>query len=97
VFDVIADVGSLANSQLSLVYPNPVNDQFTIHYSLPIAIGITIGAAVDISIYNTLGQKIYMAADCRLLTVDCRLFSNGIYWLEVRSGDKTQRAKFVKE
>jgi len=98
IFDVIAGIQSAVSSGQWAIYPNPVKDQFTIHN-----LQVTRGTAVDVSIYNVLGELVMAVslptADCQLptCTVDCRLFSPGMYWLQINSGGKVMREKFVKE
>jgi len=81
------------------IYPNPAETQFTIHNALPIAIGITMGTALEISIYNALGMQIDLpTVYCLLPTViDVHALPKGMYWIEVRSGEKVFRNKFVKQ
>ena len=90
IFSVLASAQSLVNGHWSL-YPNPVSDKLTIHKSQ-----VTSETAVEISVYNVLGEKIHVAVDCRLWTVDCRLLSPGLYYLEITCSEKTFRSKFVK-
>ncbi|CAN5522314.1 hypothetical protein BH11BAC1_BH11BAC1_08290 [soil metagenome] len=98
IFNVLAEVGSGSQQPMEF-YPNPVDREFTIHLPTGQAGNseVTREAALDISIYNLLGKKIFWAVDCRLLTVDCRLFPSGLYFLEVSDGAKTYRTKFVKQ
>jgi len=93
VFDVVAEIQAAVsgNSMQFEIYPNPAKDQFTIHN-----LKFTRGTALDISIYNVLGEKIYSVFDCRLWTVDCRMFNPGMYWLEINSGGNVVRKKFIK-
>ena len=34
-----------------------------------------------------IGEKISVAVDCKMQTVDCRLLPHGIYWLEIKIKD----------
>ena len=92
---------TVSNSQLA-IYPNPVVDEFTIHDSQ-----FTMKAADEISIYNVVGEKVYRAVHCqpcrtsgqqgKLQTVNCKLFPAGLYYLELTSGEKIYRTKFIKQ
>ena len=81
---------TVSNSQLA-IYPNPVVDEFTIHDSQ-----FTMKAAVEVSIYNAYGEKVYQAVHCQLQTVNCKLFPAGLYYLQITSGEKVYRTKFIK-
>jgi len=97
IFDVHIGIEELGFNDKMKVYPNPAGDKLTIQ--IPIAIGtqFTSGAAVEISVYNVLGEKMYVAVDCRLLTVDCRFLSPGLYYIEISGDGKLFRNKFVKQ
>jgi len=83
------------------IFPNPVEDKFTIH-----KLEVT-RTAFEISIYNMLGEKIILPADRQQsahadpssgeLTIDCRLLSPGMYSIEIISGENIYRTKFVKQ
>ncbi|MEO8087955.1 MAG: T9SS type A sorting domain-containing protein, partial [Bacteroidota bacterium] len=84
------------------VFPNPVKDKLTMHSRWLSGARCTIGTAVDVSIYNLVGEKVLMAANCLpiaigMRTVDCRLLPPGIYYLEITNGSKTLRTKFIKQ
>ncbi|MEO8086381.1 MAG: T9SS type A sorting domain-containing protein, partial [Bacteroidota bacterium] len=97
VFDVVASSqSSIYNFQFT-ISPNPVVDKFTIHSRWLSGSQFTIGAAIDISIYNIVGEKVFSAVDCRLRTVDCRLFPSGIYFIKATSSTGIAVAKFIKE
>ena len=99
ILNVMADVQLEAGNWKMTIFPNPVNDNLQI-------INLETETAIDISIYNLLGEKVYSVVVCRLFaqanssyggwTVDCRLFSPGMYWLEINSDNKIFRTKFVK-
>ena len=90
IFNVVADINPAYSSEPELIiFPNPVTDHFTFNKN-----GLPDG--VDLSIYNMLGECVYSVKDYRLKTVDCRLFSSGIYYLEIRTPEKLSRHKFMK-
>ena len=97
IFDVVASTGLEVSGSEFEVYPNPVNDKFTIHSRWQSGSGFRIGTAIEISVYNMIGEKINLAVDRRLGTVDCALLPSGMYWIELYSGDRIFRTKFMKE
>ncbi len=93
IFDVVAGLTlTLSKGEGINLYPNPVRDKLSIQN-----LNIPIGTAINISIYNLLGKRVYLAVDCILPTVDCRLLSSGMYWLEVNAGSEIMRSKFIKQ
>ena len=74
------------------LFPNPVEDRFTIHDA-----EFTQGTAFDISIYNMMGEKMYTEVNSKQRSVDCRHLQKGLYYLEISSGKKTYRTKFIKQ
>jgi hypothetical protein len=101
ICDVIAAIPAnrTHESMVLEIYPNPVEDQFTIHNLLPMAIGITSGAAVKVSLFNAIGVAVSLPlVNCILPTViDVHNLSKGMYWIEVRSDEKVFRNKFLKQ
>jgi PKD repeat protein len=93
IFDVIASVQSTGpNSQLA-IYPNPVSDMLTLRDLN------STGRAV--TIYNLLGENVMTVnpepSSAQGASIyDVSRLAPGSYYLEVRSGEKTFRAKFVK-
>ena len=92
VFNVVAGMLSTADRGLLAIYPNPVEDKLIIHKAQ-----VTSETAAEISIYNVIGEKVFMAVDCQLPTVDCRLLLPGLYYIEITSCGNTFRSKFVKQ
>jgi len=95
--DVIASVSQFPvySSQFT-VSPNPVQDKFTIHN-----LQVTSETAVEIVFYNILGEKLITnlpeARSQWPIEIDCHLFPEGLYILEINSGDKIFRTKFIKQ
>ena len=91
VLNVIAEVRPATDSgQEIVVYPNPASDElFVTGYPL-------MGAAIEVSIYNVLGEKIYTADHNEPLTLNCKHFPKGMYYLELVAG-KSYRVKFVRQ
>ena len=95
IFDVTAGLQSADDSQQLIIYPNPVDDKFTMHSRAE----LKIGTAIEISVYNIIGEKIVVpllrTTNARL-TADVSRLKPGIYFLEITTAEKTFRAKFVK-
>jgi len=90
--NVIAAVSSSSRQSIQ-IYPNPVAQELIIKNE-----ELIIGSVdAEISIYNAMGQKFKPAVDRGQSTVDCRQFSDGIYYLEIVSENKIYRTKFVKQ
>ena len=92
ISNVVAGQLSTVDSRQLTIFPNPVEDKFTMYYA-----HCTMGTAVEISIYDVLGEIVYRDVNCRQRTVDCRLFQTGLYWLEITSSGKIFRTKFIKQ
>jgi hypothetical protein len=111
IFNVVADVLSTVDNGLLTIFPNPVENQFTIHNAQ-----FTISTAVEISVYNVLGEKVLAfpslafgegqggEADVTPLSAgegsggeaDVSKLPPGLYYLEISSSGKTFRCKFIK-
>jgi len=97
IFDVVAEIKSVAGSGSMQLFPNPVTDKLTIHKSQ-----VTSGTAVEISIYNVIGEVILnfkpeMADINSDITIDVSSLPQAMYYIEIISGENKWRAKFVKE
>ncbi len=98
IFDVVASVQSAVGSgTVPLeIYPNPVTDKCTINDSQ-----FTMGV-VTISVFNIIGEKV-LAVQAEAgnqkseMSVDVHSLPSGHYWLEVKSGERVFRSKFVKQ
>ncbi|MEO8086380.1 MAG: T9SS type A sorting domain-containing protein [Bacteroidota bacterium] len=102
IFNVVAGLESMDDSGQLTVFPNPVGDKVRIQ--IPIAIGIEVksGTSVEISIYNVVGEKVWNGLQEPKTTnleveINVSQLVQGIYFLELSPGDKTFRAKFVKQ
>jgi PKD repeat protein len=71
------------------IYPNPVTSTIDIR-------GLENNSAEDIKIYNVIGEKVFSAVECKLPIANCQLFP-GLYYIEIISGKKIYRTKFVKQ
>jgi hypothetical protein len=89
---------ALSKEEGVVVFPNPVSETLTI---TPYSLSET---AMEISIYNMLGElslqshrDSYRASGIeRETNIDVSMLSSGIYWIEINSGHKFFRTKFVK-
>ncbi|MBP6624573.1 MAG: T9SS type A sorting domain-containing protein [Chitinophagaceae bacterium] len=73
------------------VYPNPVKDLLNISNA-----GLL---EFDIQIRNAMGQVVYRGKSehAALIQIPTSSYTQGIYFVEVASGEKVQKLKFVKE
>jgi hypothetical protein len=102
--EAVIDNVVAASSQYALsgsrfvIIPNPVEDQFTIHPEI-IGTQFTIEIVEHISIYNFLGEIVTATS---LSFGDGQSEANvsnlqpGIYFLEISSGEKVYRLRFIK-
>ena len=106
--NVIASITPAVDCGPFIIFPNPVQDRFTMHNAQ-----CMIGTAIDISVYSTLGEKMYAkftplslgegfgtspsASLWRPMEADCRLLPSGMYYLEISSAKKIYRTKFIKQ
>jgi len=83
---------TVGDEQLA-IFPNPVAETLTVtRYPLS-------GTAVEIAIYNWVGERVIIQ-ESRVKSqeeiIDVSKLRSGIYYLEVISGEKIYRSKFVK-
>ena len=78
------------------VYPNPVNDKFTVNYHLNNA------SEISFEIYNLLGSKVKSFAAFRQNSgtnlesqFDTESLNNGIYFLKINAGGNSQIIRFA--
>jgi PKD repeat protein len=92
IFDVIAGLNTtLSKEDKITVFPNPVQESLSVNtYTMSATAG-------KIFVYNVFNEKIYSADISGLLTVDCRLFPSGMYYLELVDGEKHFVTKFTKQ
>ena len=93
IFDVVASVQFTDGVEQLAVYPNPARNTITIRNSAT--------GANEISIYDLPGEKVLSVQPQRgsrqyESVYDISRLVPGIYYLEIRSSEKTYRAKFVK-
>jgi hypothetical protein len=74
------------------VYPNPVSNVLTVA-------GLKLTDGDEIKICNVVGKEIYfnkINQEVRSLKIQTLNFLNGVYFIEIKSGDKKALARFVK-
>jgi len=99
--NVIASSQLPVSSSQFVIFPNPVQDKFTIQ-----KLQVTRGTVVELSIYNMMGEKIIDASPLSFgeglggeaeWSVNCGSLTSGLYFLEITSDKKVYRTKFVKQ
>ena len=98
IFDVVAQVQSIAGSSQLSVYPNPVGNTLSVDGH------VLKGTVIGISIYNMVGEKIFSRllhpdsfAGRAPVQVDLSALSTGMYWLKISGDGITQTKKFLKQ
>lgn len=74
------------------VYPNPVSNELTLS-------GFKFSVGDEIKIIDVMGKEIYsekIARQILNMKIETLNFSEGVYFLEIKSGDKKGTARFVK-
>jgi hypothetical protein len=76
------------------LYPNPVSGELIVNsYSLT-------GKNAEVRIYDLFGREVFQSAinnPQSAIKINVSRFSQGIYFVQLQSGEKIARAKFVKE
>jgi len=95
IFDVVAGLDQYTiNGRQLTIYPVPVSDEFYLQ-------GIATSDVVsEMSAYNLIGERIpieFTNSESGLYTVTCGLLKGGIYFLEISTGEKIFRVKFMKQ
>jgi len=96
VFNVVAEVDAIGEEEI-MIFPNPVEDKVIIQKSK-----VKRETAVEISVYNVIGEKMEIglssaAENNSSLEIDVHTWAAGLYYIEIRSTEKTFRSKFVKQ
>lgn len=73
-----------------IVYPNPAKDKLTIKTK-------DLSANAKAEIHNSLGQLVYSATILEEGTIDLSSFSQGLYFVKVTDGNKSETKKIVKK
>ncbi len=97
IFNVIANTLLTVDRGLWTIFPNPVDDKFTIHNA-----GFTMGTAVEISIYNVIGEMVLAVSPHAIGEgsggeADVSKLTPGLYYIELTADNKILRSKFVKQ
>ena len=108
IFDVVAGTEDPGTAMFSteglIVFPNPVTEKLSVSVKQPAGTAVQPGVFVldGVSIYNLLGESIEVHPGQNHITsmtleFDVHTFAKGMYWLELHSGDRVFRIKFIKE
>ncbi|MCY1304256.1 hypothetical protein D9M70_540020 [compost metagenome] len=73
-----------------IVYPNPATDRLTIKTK-----DLSAGARVEIC--NAVGQRVYGAAISEDNAIDLSSFSQGLYFVKVVDGNRSETKKIIKK
>lgn len=73
-----------------IVYPNPANDKLTIKTK-------NLSSEAKVEICNALGQRIYGASVSEENTIDLSSFSQGLYFVKVIDGNRSETKKIIKK
>lgn len=97
IFDVIASVSSTLSHASFTFFPNPVEGKCTI--TLPAEM---LKKEIEVSAFDAMGKKVISvmkdASDnASEISIDLQPYSNGLYWIELRSGDRVYRKEVLKK
>jgi len=76
---------------VTTVYPNPVNNNFTIQTSLQSL------ENTQIQIFNVIGKKVFEKIGLRTKKVNVSQLHSGIYILKITNGNQQKTIKFIKQ
>ena len=91
-----AGINDFNINQYVNIFPNPATDKISVKFKK-----IFFGEPVQISVYNLLGRKVYetiFKADYEndVCKINCKDFTKGVYFIEVRNENKAMVMKIVK-
>ena len=84
---------SMVSGQLA-VYPNPAGEELIVKSDL------LKGKKAELKVYDLYGREVFQlqTANCKLQTqINVSHFSQGIYFVQLQSGERVLRGKFLKE
>lgn len=97
IFDVIAKIFEQEEIGDFAIFPNPAENKLSIQNLNP---ENKILAVNSIAFYNTVGERVMVVpvsfTDNLPSVVDISALANGMYWLEISSGQKIFRARIIK-
>ena len=96
VFNVVAGLTpALSFGEGVHLYPNPVGDEVIIQ-----KLEVKRETALEISIYNMIGERVLNVKpqinEDEQQIIDVGTLHSGMYWIEIKSGEKIFRSKFIK-
>jgi hypothetical protein len=85
---------ALSKGEGVTAFPNPATSTINIR-------GLENNLADQVKVFNVFGEKVFSDAHYQLLPtgirINCQFFSSGLYYLEISSGEKIYRTKFIKQ
>lgn len=72
------------------LYPNPTSGMFELRST-------ATGDKATIEIYNAIGQSILLLKADQAMSIDLKAYSNGLYYVKVRDGDREEILKLIKQ
>ena len=89
VLCVTTGVNEISNANNNiLIYPNPTNDLLNIQLK-------STAEIFTIVVYNTLGEQVFISNNKTI--IDISALSQGMYFINVKQGNKIVNAKFMKQ
>lgn len=75
------------------LYPNPASDQLNVVYDLP--------GDVEVNVFDVTGRNVlstmHRASGFSTLNLDITSLENGLFFLKIKSGDRTAVERFIKQ
>ena len=88
---ISSGITALNDNSSIQVYPNPCNEELFID-----VINKNASQNITVEIYNTLGEQLYSEKSAEnKLRINCRIFSSGIYFLNITDGNIIHKEKIV--
>lgn len=86
----VLSIGEETGTLDFISYPNPANDKLTIKTK-------NLSASAKVEFHNSLGQLVYASSISDESTIDVSNFSQGLYFLKVTDGSKSETKKIIKK
>jgi len=86
----ITSVVEIENESI-FIYPNPADDR------IQFVTNNDMNVPKDVKIYDSIGREVYSNYKSTTEAIDVSQFSDGLYYLKIRSGDVVKSGKFVKQ
>ena len=91
-----AGINDINFNQYVNIFPNPATDKISVKFN-----EIFFGEPVQISVFNLIGRKVYETEfkanyENDVCKINCKDFTKGVYFIEVRNENKAMVMKVVK-